>query len=216
MTRGCAQAAVAFGMRRLKVTVFFEGLEGEDLPRFQLDAPEEVYACSVFRVRRRLAHSDSGEHVSPMYTLKCANWVNVVPITARGELVLVEQHRFGSDTVTLETPGGAVDPGEKDTTLAALRELQEETGLTSGRLLALSGFLPNPALQDNRIQYFIAFDCQPLDRPSAHVDPFERIRLHYVDFREALEMVRTGRIQHALAALAILLAEPYVSTRFTK
>ena len=195
------------------MTVFFNGPVDEDLPRFRLDPAEDVYSCSVFRVRKRLAHTDDGSKSCPMYTLRCANWVNVVPITARGELVLVEQHRFGSDSVTLETPGGAVDPGEKDTTLAALRELEEETGLTSGRILALSGFLPNPALQDNRIQYFVAFDCQPLEKPASHFDEFERIRLRYVDFAEGLYMVRTGRIQHALAALAILLAEPYVIAR---
>ena len=196
------------------MTVFFKGPPHEDLPRFRLDEPEDVYSCSVFRVQRRLAHSDDGAHSQPMFTFRCANWVNIVPVTAQGELVLVEQHRFGTDSVTLETPGGAVDPHEKDTTLAALRELQEETGLTASRMLALSGFLPNPALQNNRIQYFLAFDCQPLEQAASHIDPFERIRLRTVPFQEALDMVRTGRIQHALAALAILLAEPYLSTRF--
>lgn len=197
------------------MTIFFQGdPETEDLPRFPLGEPESVYSCPVFRVVRRVARSEEPAREQAMYMLRCADWVNVVPVTAKGEIVLVEQHRFGSDTVTLETPGGAVDPGEKDTTLSAVRELREETGLTSQRVLALSGFLPNPAIQNNRIQYFLAFDCQPAGVPADHFDPFERIRLRYVPFREAVAMVRTGRIGHALAALAILLAEPYLATKY--
>jgi ADP-ribose pyrophosphatase len=196
------------------MTVFFDGdPEKGDLPRFRLEPPRDEFTCPVFKVQSRIARTDDDAHARPMYVFRCANWVNVVPVTASGEIVLIEQHRFGTDTVTLETPGGAVDPGEKDTTLSALRELQEETGLTSARILALSGFLPNPALQNNRIQFFVAFDCQPLDRPTDHFDPFERIRLRAFPVAEALEMARTGRIQHALAALALLLAEPYLTAR---
>jgi len=196
------------------MTVFFHGDPQEDLPRFPLGAAEEEYACRVFRVLKRQARTEDGKHQADMYMLRCAPWVNVVPVTATGEVVLVEQHRFGSDSVTLETPGGAVDPGEKDTTMSALRELEEETGLTSSRMLALSGFLPNPAIQNNRIQYFLAFDCMPLEKPATHFDPFERIRLRFIPFREAVVLARTGQIQHALAALAILLAEPYLGQKF--
>jgi 8-oxo-dGTP pyrophosphatase MutT (NUDIX family) len=151
-----------------------------------------------------------------MYTIKCSHWVNVIPVTADGHVALVEQHRFGTDTITLETPGGAVDPGENDLTMAALRELEEETGLTSQRLLSLPGFAPNPAIQGNRITYFIAFDCQPLAIPRQHHDPFEDIQIRMVPVEEALMLARSGQIQHALAALALLLAEPYLRSRWGK
>ena len=193
------------------MTIFFnEDPSTAELPRFALGEKEVVYRCPIFAVERREATAQQNNLSQDMYMLRCANWVNVVPVTADGEIVLVEQHRFGSDSITLETPGGAVDAGEKDTTLAALRELEEETGLTSRRILALSGFLPNPAIQNNRIQFFLAQNCQPLDKPSSHVDPFERIRVRKFPIKEALCMARTGQIQHALAALALLLAEPYL------
>jgi ADP-ribose pyrophosphatase len=197
------------------MTLFFqENPETHELPRFELGTPEAVYSCPIFTVAKRSATASDGTSQQDMYLLRCAPWVNVVPVTEQGEIILVEQHRFGSDTVTLETPGGAVDKGEKDTTLAALRELEEETGHTSARLLALSGFLPNPAIQNNRVQYFLAFDCQPMGKASSHFDPYERIRVRKFPFQEAVQMVRQGRIQHALAALAVLLAEPYLSAKF--
>ena len=42
-------------------------------------------------------------------------------------LVLVWQHRFGTDELTLECPGGVLEPGE-DPVTGGLRELVEETG----------------------------------------------------------------------------------------
>ncbi|MEN9825957.1 MAG: hypothetical protein RI953_1702 [Pseudomonadota bacterium] len=184
-----------------------------ELQKFPLSEPEEAFSCPIFKVESRQATSLDGVHRRSMYTIRCSHWVNVVPVTADGHVVLIEQHRVGTNTITVETPGGAVDPGEKDLTLAALRELEEETGLTSQRVLSLPGFAPNPAIQGNRITYFIAFDCQPLSVPREHHDPFEVIRLRTVPIEEALMMARSGQIQHALAALAILIAEPYLRGR---
>jgi 8-oxo-dGTP pyrophosphatase MutT (NUDIX family) len=185
----------------------------DKIRKFKLSEPQETYSCPIFRVESREATSLDGALTRPMYTIRCAQWVNVIPVTADGHVVLIEQHRFGTDTITLETPGGAVDPDERDLTLAALRELEEETGLTSQRLLSLPGFAPNPAIQGNRITYFIAFDCQPLAVPRDHHDPFEVIRIRMVPVEEALMMARSGQIQHALAALALLVAEPYLKGR---
>jgi ADP-ribose pyrophosphatase len=168
---------------------FMTVAQGENLKKFELTEPQETYRCPIFRVESREAKSPDGLHKQAMFTIRCAPWVNVVPVTADGHIVL---------------------------TLSALRELEEETGLTSQRLLALPGFAPNPAIQGNRITYFIAFDCQPLAVAREHCDPFEQIKIHFVPIEEALMMARTGQIQHALAALALLIAEPYLRARVKK
>jgi ADP-ribose pyrophosphatase len=98
--------------------------------------------------------------------------------------------------------------------MTALRELEEETGLTTQRMVSLPGFSPNSAIQSNKIIYFIAFDVQPLQQPVDHQDPFENIKLHFIDFQDAVTMARTGQIQNALSALAIMLAEPYLNAKF--
>ena len=51
------------------------------------------------------------EHL--FYYIDTADWVNIVPITQEQEIVFVRQFRHGSEDVTLEIPGGMVDPGEE-------------------------------------------------------------------------------------------------------
>ena len=57
-------------------------------------------------------------------------------VTDDGRMVLVEQYRHGTDEMTLEIPGGAVDPGERPETTAA-RELEEETGYRATELIEI-------------------------------------------------------------------------------
>ena len=178
--------------------------------KHHIGSRNEVFRCRIFRAyENALTHVETQE-TAQVYTLQFTDWVNIIPVTTQGDIVLVKQHRFGTDTVTLETPGGAVDPGEKDLTMAALRELEEETGLTTMRILSLPGMAPNPAIQGNRITYFLALNVVPPETRQHFPDPFERIELVTMPFDEAVHAVRTGQINHALAALGILLAEPYI------
>lgn len=183
--------------------------------KFPLSEPQEVFKCSIFSIKQRMATSLDGNAERKVFVVDCANWVQVIPVTASGEIVLVEQHRFGTDSLVLEMPGGAVDPHEKDLTMAAVRELEEETGLTSRRILSLPSFAANPAMQSNNVTFFIAFDVQPMSKPTAHNDPFEVINLHVRPVHEVMEMARTGQIQHPLSALALLLAEPMLKMKFS-
>lgn len=188
--------------------------ENKKLVPFQLNNEKIVFQCNIFQVKERIAYTEDKKQSLNVYTLNCANWVNIVPITASGQVVLVEQHRFGTNNFSLEVPGGAVNLGENDTTMAAIRELEEETGFTSQRVLALAGYSPNAAIFSNKVTYFIAFDIQPLQKPSMHADPFENIKLHFLDFKEALNLARTGQMTNALSAFALLLAEPYLNAKF--
>ena len=147
------------------------------------------------------------------YVIDCPDWVNVVPLTADGGVVLVRQYRFGVDRVTYEVPGGVIDADEEPST-AAMRELREETGHRAGALSPLGVVAPNPAIQSNRCHMFVARDCRLVD--AVDFDEHEDIDVEVVTRAEALRMVHDGRIEHALAQVALLRAltapavEPWV------
>ncbi|MCX6127258.1 MAG: NUDIX hydrolase [Proteobacteria bacterium] len=146
----------------------------------------------------------------PYHRIHCPDWVNILPILADGRAVLIEQPRVGSMSYILETPGGVIDPEEKDATMAALRELEEETGLTSQRILSLASFNPNPAIMTNNCHFFLALGCIPALNRRHFPDSDESIKLRIVSTQELEDLVRTRQINHALSALGILLAQKYL------
>ena len=101
----------------------------------------------VFRVERLVYEQTPLPR--DIYVFACPDWCNVVTETADGQLVLVWQYRHGTDELSLEVPGGVIDPGEEPID-AARRELKEETGYEAESFELLSVVQPNPALQNNR------------------------------------------------------------------
>ena len=72
---------------------------------------EHLQDCKVFSVARMRSRSPYGnEH--DFFRIDSTDWVNVVPVTEAGEIIMVRQFRHGSQRVTLEIPGGMIDAGE--------------------------------------------------------------------------------------------------------
>ena len=129
------------------------------------------------------------------------DWVIVVPVDIDGNFIMVRQFRFGSNSYTLEFPGGAVDLGE-DFRKSAPRELCEETGYTSQKITHLASIHPNPAFMSNMCHVFKAEECTN----SAPLDPDEFEETEIVRLsKERLEKdIADGNITHSrtLAAYA--------------
>ena len=155
-----------------------------------------------------------GEEVfsKPYYRLDCPDWVNVLPVTVDNQVLMIRQPRAGSGKVVLEVPGGVVDRQERDPTMAAARELEEETGYTSQRIMPLGAMNPNPAIQNNTCHFFVALACIPAIDRKLFPDSEERITTELVDASALENMVRCGEINHALCALCIMLGLKYLRT----
>ncbi|MET0390925.1 MAG: NUDIX hydrolase, partial [Polyangiales bacterium] len=109
----------------------------------------------IFRVSQQPFESPRNGNVVDAVVLHAPDWVNIVAFTHERRCVLIHQYRFGTGKVTLEIPGGIVDPGESPLT-AAVRELREETGYHAERWTSLGSIAPNPAFQNNRLHTFLA------------------------------------------------------------
>ena len=132
--------------------------------------------------------------------LESPDWVNVVPMTPEGDLLLVRQFRFGVRATTLEIPGGMVHRGE-DPALAAARELREETGHVAQRLVALPPVEPNPAFLDNLCHQYLAEGVEPAG--ALEQDAGEDLVVERHSPEAVRQMVASGAIRHSLVLTAL-------------
>jgi ADP-ribose pyrophosphatase len=160
---------------------------------------EQVADCRVFQVRRDLAQNPRDKSEHDFYCIETVDWINVIPLTAQGEVVMIEQYRHGADEVTLEIPGGMIDEGEEPSHAAA-RELMEETGYAGSEVKLLGRTRPNPAIQDNWLYSFLATDCAYERAPVFDSSEWTVVRLVPLDNIPAL--IREGSITHALVIAA--------------
>ena len=172
----------------------------EDPARWDLLETEAIQDCRVFRVNRTQARSAHLGETHTFFTLDAPDWVNVVPVTSDGDIVMVRQFRHGARETTLEIPGGMVDPGETPRE-AAERELREETGFAPASLELLGHVNPNPALFANRCFTFLARDVQRV-APIRNEGAEETVVVR-VPERELALRVLGGEITHALVLAAL-------------
>lgn len=132
------------------------------------------------------------------------DWVNVVAQTPDDRLILVRQFRFGSNELSLEVPGGVMEPGE-DAVAAALRELSEETGFGGGTASVLGTVQPNPAILDNRCHIVLVRGAVPVG--PVNWDHDEEIQVSTAPAGEVLSWARSGAITHSLSVAALMLFE---------
>jgi 8-oxo-dGTP pyrophosphatase MutT (NUDIX family) len=141
---------------------------------------------------------DTG-HAHTFYRIDSVDWVNVVPVTADGQIVMVRQYRHGLGHATLEIPGGLVDPGESPADTAA-RELLEETGYRAGRIELLGTVSPNPALFGNRLHSYVATGCELVGE--IENDETEHTTVELLRSEELDAKLLAGEIDHALVHAA--------------
>jgi ADP-ribose pyrophosphatase len=160
---------------------------------------EEVVAeTPFFTVRREQCSTPAGEELE-YYLIDTADWVNVVAVTEGLELVLVRQYRHAAREVTLEIPGGKLEPGE-DAVAGGTRELLEETGYHGPAVLVRSR-PTNPAMFGNRLSTLL---CYPAGRLGPVVpDPIEQTVPVLVPAAEWLAPAWAARADHCFTALAV-------------
>jgi 8-oxo-dGTP pyrophosphatase MutT (NUDIX family) len=161
---------------------------------------QAVGSFRIFAVERIELEDADGCARGDAFTLRFPDWCNVVAVTPDDRVVLVWQYRFGSESLSLEIPGGVVDAGESPED-AARRELREETGYEAESLELLLTLEPNPALQANRCFTFLARGARATGRTG--FDAQEELETALAPAARIGEVLEGGQVTHALVHSAL-------------
>lgn len=174
-------------------------------PKWRTLSSDPVIRDRWIDLRADRCLTPSGAEISPYYVLAYPDWVHVVALTPKRDLVLVRQYRHAAGESFLELPGGGVDTRDACVEAAARRELAEETGYMSQHWRAVSVLHPNPATHTNRVHAFLALDAIPghersLDRGEEGLEPC------VVPFDDVIQGLGAGLLGQAMHVAAVLLA----------
>ena len=132
----------------------------------------------------------------------------ILPVTSDNNVVLtVEPRVFSKRTVGIGIPAGYIEDGE-DSYVAALRELEEETGLVPDKLTKMGGFYQDMGCSSAYNEKFLATGCKWLK--NQNLDESEYIKYFECTYDEALELVDMNYIEGCNAVIALNKAKKYI------
>ena len=117
-----------------------------------------------------------------------------------GRVFMVSQYRYPYKEVVLELPAGKINPGE-DPEQTAKRELEEESGITAGRMEKLFEIYPSPGYTAEKIYIYRAYDIK---EGAAHTDEGEFLNGGWYEISKVKEMIKSGLIKDAKTLVALL------------
>ena len=123
------------------------------------------------------------------------------PVTLDHDVVLIRQYRYAAGGYIYEIPAGIPDYTDEPWHDCARRELEEETGLVASSLDHLTAIYTTPGFTDEVIHIFLATG---LSKGEINLDTDEFIDVHRLPLREAVEMVREGKVRDAKSVVGIL------------
>jgi len=142
------------------------------------------------------------------YVIETGTWVNVIALTKNREIILVKQYRHGANQVMLEIPAGVMDAEDESPLQTAKRELMEETGYTSEKIIEVGKSYPNPATHNNLTYSFLALDAEKVGQQ--HLDATEEIDVSLMPFDEFIALAKHGGLPQALHITALFFALAYM------
>lgn len=132
--------------------------------------------------------------------------VVILPMLGPDHVVLIQNQRFAVGKTLWELPAGTLEPGEP-IDLCAARELAEETGYRAGRLEKLTSFYASPGIINEEMHAYLGTE---LTRVGQDLDESERITVHTMPWKRAMEMARNGEIRDGKTLATLLYYDRFI------
>ena len=169
------------------------------MKKWPIRSTRELYKNPILTINADLATNPRNQHESEYYRLKFPDWINVIAITEKHEVILIRQYRHGSQEIELEVPGGCIDFGE-DPLEAGMRELLEETGYIGDNAKIIGTVNPNPALQGNTCYTAFCDNTRKVQEPD--FDLGEDIEIIKIPLSKIDQTIKNGSINNAMVIAA--------------
>lgn len=212
VAHGCVLGAEAVTRMGATTGVRHEAARAQKGPMLVTAAPQPwtklgeklVLTTRIFEVRAQTLVSPRTGETRDFSVMSCPDWCNIVALTDAGDVVMVRQVRHGSGEVTLELPGGMLDPEDPSALHGAERELLEETGYAGSNGKLLGVISPNPAMQRNRCHTAMVTGARRVAAQTQ--DSGEDLQVVLVPYAEIPERIARGEISHSLVVVAFVWA----------
>lgn len=126
----------------------------------------------------------------------------VIPVFEDGTVALVRQYRHAAGKYLLEICAGTLNADE-DPEIGARRELEEEIGVTAGKMEKLCEFYVSPGFLTEKMHLYLATE---LTETAQNLEADEILTVERRHLSDLLEMVKSGQIEDAKTIIGITLA----------
>lgn len=179
--------------------------------RFSIEAASTVHEWGVWKLVNAEVRAPSGEQFQRTF-VHSPGAVAAVPITERGEVILVWQYRTPIDGMLLEIPAGMRDVENEELLLTAQRELAEEAGYQANHWQALGKCMSSAGLTDSLVHIFLARELTEVDT-NRHGPEEQHMSVVRMPLDDAVSLVELGEISDAKTAVGLLLAARLLGAR---
>lgn len=167
-----------------------------------MDNPEviksqEIYRGRIFEVS--LATVKEGENIYTREIISHPGSAVIVPLFFDKTIALVRQYRHPAEKFLLELPAGSLSKGENPET-GARRELEEEIGVTAGKMEKISQFYVSPGFLGEKMFIFLATD---LTQTAQNLEEDENLLIEKILLAEIPDLILDGKIEDAKTIIGL-------------
>ncbi len=163
-------------------------------------ASKKIYEGRVFDVYKDTIKEGENEYTREIITH--GGSIVIVPVFSDNRVALVKQYRHPAHAFLYEIPAGTLEKCEDHET-GAKRELEEEIGVTCGKIEKLTEFYVSPGFLSEKMFVYLASD---LKETAQKLDDDEFIEIEKFSFEETFEMIRKNEIHDAKTMVGLILA----------
>lgn len=127
-----------------------------ELQKWELLKSDQLFIDNWVDIRVHAYKKSDGTIIKPYYVFGYPDFTTALAITKEGKVIALNVYRPALDCISLEIPGGCMDPSDKTPEDAIARELLEETGYRFEKIESLGCLSPNPSTNTNMLRMFLA------------------------------------------------------------